>query len=179
VRKSDIATLFDYLYWMRDRILEPATKVSPVVFNSPSNVTSRNLRGTLVHEMDVEWSWRERLRGSSPDAWGPEGELNPSDFPSVAAVAEHWRRDEKEMRDWLDGLTDKELSSPAKADGLGDFPLWFYLMHVVSHGIQQLSDAATLLSESGQSPGDLEFLGYADSLSQKAAASRQGQEDAS
>jgi len=74
------------------------------------------------------------------------------------------------MREWLDGLSDKELSSPAKADGLGDFPLWFYLMHVVSHGIQQLSDAATLLSESGQSPGDLEFLGYADSLAQKAAA---------
>ena len=84
MRKTDITTLFDYLYWMRDRILEPATKVSPVVFNSPSNVTSRNLRGTLVHEMDVEWSWRERL---------PDGGLRPGAALAVQVAVPRLREE--------------------------------------------------------------------------------------
>jgi uncharacterized damage-inducible protein DinB len=163
VQKADISILFDYLYWMRDRILGSAARVSPVVFNSPSNVTTRNLRGTLVHELDVEWSWRVRLQGEAQENWGPDAELNPSDFPTVAAVADHWRRDEQAMRAWLARLSDKDLSAPAKAEGLAEYPLWFYLMHILTHGMQQLSDAAVLLSESGESPGDLEFLGFADS----------------
>ncbi len=35
-------------------------------------------------------------------------------------------------------------------------------MHIYSHGLLQLADAATLLTLAGQSPGELDFLDFVD-----------------
>lgn len=152
--------LFDYLYWLRDRILTAASALSPDEFTSADTVTTRDLRATLVHELDVQWSWRERLRtGTYPD----EDDLNPDDYPTLDAVAQHWLRDEAEMRGWLDGLTDEQLATAPPGEG-DQFPLWFYAVHLLSHGIQQFSDAAVLLTRAGHSPGEIGFPEFTESL---------------
>ena len=164
MRATDITSLFDYLYWLRDRTLAAAQTLPPDVFISSDTVTTRDLRGTLVHELDVEWSWRVRLTGAPPEAWGPDVELKPADYATVDQLAKHWRRDEAEMRSWLATLSDEALAEPSNAEASKGFPLWFYLMHMFSHGMQQFSDAAVLLTRAGASPGDIEFLDYADVL---------------
>jgi uncharacterized damage-inducible protein DinB len=160
VRTSEARDLFDYLYWTRDAIARAASELPGEEFRAPETVTNRDLRATLVHELDVEWSWRERLRGANWDDWGPDAELNADEFPSLDAVMEHWRRDEAQMRSWLDGLTDADLDAPAPNED-DPAPLWFYVMHLVSHGIQQFSEAAVLLTRAGHSPGDIGFLEWA------------------
>ena len=160
--------LFDYLFWVRDRILTAASELSPAEFTSPETVTTRDLRATLVHELDVEWSWRERLRTKTfPD----EDDLNPDDYDTLEALADHWRRDEAEMRVWLDGLTDAQLAAapPGEADG---FPLWYFAIHIVSHGIQQYSEAAVLLTRAGHSPAEIGFLEFADHQRERASGPR-------
>jgi uncharacterized damage-inducible protein DinB len=161
VRTSETRDLFDYLYWMRDVVAGAASELSEDEFRGPETVTNRDLRATLVHELDVQWSWRERLRGSSWDDWGPDAELKAGDFPTLESVMERWRRDEVEMRSWLDGLTDADLDAPPPNEE-DPAPLWFYVMHLVSHGIQQFSEAAVLLTRAGHSPGDIGFLEWAD-----------------
>lgn len=42
--------------------------------------------------------------------------------------------------------------------------LWYFLVHIVTHGIEQRRDVATLLRSFGADPPQLEFLWYADSL---------------
>ena len=162
MRSGDVQLLIRYLYWIRDRVLDAAARAPIDVLTAPAS-TVRDLRATLVHELDVEWSWRVRLQGATPDAWGPERELEPGDYDTLEAVREHWRRDEAEMLSWVSGLSDEELAAPVghRDDAL---PLSFYLLHVVIHGIQQFADAATLLTAAGQSPGDIEFLEFADTL---------------
>ena len=128
-------------------------------FTAAETVTNRDLRATLVHELDVQWSWRERLRGADWEEWGEDAELRGEDYPTVAAVAEHWERDERETRAWLAGLTDDDLDAPPVRDedrpavvGLRDAPR--------RHGIQQFSEAAVLLTRAGHSPGDIGFLEF-------------------
>ncbi len=159
MRASEATTLIDYLYWARDTVLSAAAELEDDGFTSTDTVTNRDLRATLVHELDVQWSWRERLRGADWEEWGEDAELGGEDYPTLEAVAEHWRRDEAEMRAWLANLTDADLDAPPVRDEDRE-PLWYYVMHLVSHGIQQFSEAAVLLTRAGHSPGDIGFLEY-------------------
>ena len=158
MRKSEILTLFDYMYWVNYRLLDAAERLAPGEFTAPTTVTTRDLRATLVHELDVEWSWRLNLQGRLAE---DEADLSPSDYPDVVSLRDHWRRDEAEMRAWLDGLTDEQLAAEVRSGLSQDSrPLWQYLMHIVVHAVQQQADAATLLSLAGRSPGELGFLEY-------------------
>ena len=160
MRTSEATTLFDYLYWARDVVLKAAAKLESQAFIASDTVTSRDLRATLVHELDVQWSWRERLKGADWEEWGPDADLKAEDYPTLESVIEHWRRDEADMRAWLASLTDAELDAPPVRDEDRQ-PLWHYVMHLVSHGIQQFSEVAVLLTRAGHSPGDIGFLEFA------------------
>lgn len=158
MRKNDVTTLVDYMYWCNGRILDAAEGLTPNELTAPTDVTTRDLRATLIHELDVEWSWRLNLQDRLSE---DEGDLRPEDFPDVAAIREHWRRDEAEMRAWLDELTDDALEADVASGLTRDTrPLWQYLMHIVFHAAQQQADAATLLTLAGRSPGELGFGEY-------------------
>ena len=63
------------------------------------------------------------------------------------------------MRAWLASLTDADLDAPPVRDEDRQ-PLWHYVMHLVSHGLQQFSEAAVLLTRAGHSPGEIGFLEF-------------------
>lgn len=161
MRQQDVAVLVDYLYWLRDRILSSAAMLPAETFRSTGGTTSRDLRSTLVHELDIEAGWRERLRGAPREDW--ERELDPDAFNTADALIDEWRRDEARTREWINGLTDQDLIAPATLNGLDGYPTWYYVVHLVTHGIQELGDAAVLLNLAGAPSRDLGFLYYADS----------------
>ena len=164
MKTADIKILFDHLYWVNGRLLDAAAGLTPSQFREPTRVTTRDLRATLVHELDVEWSWRLNLQGRSLDEWGPDEELKAEDYPDVASLREHWQRDEAEMRAWLATLSDEDTQGPVPSAFTEDQrPLWQYLLHILTHGCQQQADAATLLSLGGRSPGELDYLAYVKS----------------
>ena len=156
MNKTDVVELFDYMYWVNARLLDVAEKLPPAEFEAPKAVTSRDLRATLVHELDVEWSWRLNLQGRLTDA---DTELRPADYPDIASVRDHWRRDEAEMRAWLEPMTDDDIAASVPSGLTKDTrPLWQYLLHIVFHAVQQQADAATLLTLAGHSPGEIGYL---------------------
>lgn len=162
MRTVDIEALFDFTYWADRTILEASSAIPDDAFRRPTSIAFRDLRGTLVHTLDVEMSWRRRLRGEPKAVW--DTSLSVEDYPTVTALAAHWAQDEEEMRSWIQDLTDSDLVA---IHDLGDgdrFPLWFYLVHIVTHSEQQRRDAQLILRHLGKEPPDLEFLYYADSL---------------
>jgi uncharacterized damage-inducible protein DinB len=159
-----VPLLFDYLYWLRDRIVRAASGLEDEAFRSSPVINGRDLRATLVHELDVELSWRARLRGEPPAAWGEEAGLDPDEFPALADLTARWSRDEVEMRRWVDGLAHPELATPITANGLEGYALSVYLLHVVEHGVTELTSAAAILTEIGRSPGELGVLNALDEL---------------
>ena len=159
MRKADVVHLFDYMYWINARLLAAAERLSPGRFVEHTDATTRDLRATLVHELDVEWSWRLALQGRSMAELETLGELRAEDYPDVATLRQHWLRDEAEMRTWLDAMTDEQVAADVTPALSGaSRPLWQYLLHIVFHAAQQQSDAATLLTRAGRSPGDLGYL---------------------
>jgi uncharacterized damage-inducible protein DinB len=160
VQREAVLELFDYMYWVNHRLLDAADRLPAGQLAAPGP-TTRDLRATLVHELDVEWSWRLALQGRPIEELGEDVELKPEDYPDLAAIRQHWLRDEAEMRAWLDGLDDEALAGELKPALDGHTrPLWQYLVHVLTHAAQQQADAAMLLSAAGSSAGELGYLEY-------------------
>ena len=160
MRADDLLILFDHLYFVRDTILATA-RHAPSALIDPAPATIRDLRTTLVHELDVEWSWRERLDGPNPLSFDEAtDELTVDDLPDLDAITDRWRTDQAEMRAWIERLGDDGLNGPCRAETSTQHPLWYHLLHLYTHGIQQFSDAAVLLTAAGHSPGELDFLDF-------------------
>src|SRR5688572_32705753 len=98
MRQRELATLFDFMYWANRRILQTAARLTVAQFTLPSVIAGRDLRATLVHTLDTECSWRLRLQGREEEG---SKALALSDYRNVAALADHWARDEAEMRAWV------------------------------------------------------------------------------
>ena len=170
--QDDVSNRFRYLYWIRDQALARAAELAPGAFMDRSPSDYRDLRSTLVHELDVERSWRLRLQGAPNDVW--DVTLQSADYPDVATLADHWQRDEADMLAWLAELTDADVAAPVTVNGLEGFPLSMYVEHVVMHGIQSLSAAAVLLHQRGQSMGDVDYLDFVDATGAIAPLSSSG-----
>jgi uncharacterized damage-inducible protein DinB len=162
VKTDVIASLIDYMYWVNHRLLDAAQHLDTEQWTAANSTTVRSLRATLVHELDVEWSWRLNLQGRLAE---DERELAADDFPDLASLRQRWAADEAEMRRWIAGLTDQDLDTSVASElSRDERPLWQYLIHIVTHAAQQHADAATILTTLGHSPGD---IGYPEFLKQQ------------
>lgn len=152
-----VHSLFDYNYWVNQRILEKAAALSNEQFAAPAPVSHGSLRANLFHTMGAEWVWRLRCQGNSP-----KNMLSLDDFPDLASLRRRWEEEESAMRAYLAGLTDDSLAGTYKyANPAGvrfERPLWQILVHVITHGTQSRSEAAMLLTQYGHSPGDLDYM---------------------
>ncbi len=170
MRTIDILALFDFTYWADRQLLDAAAAVPADDLVRPASITYRNLRDTLVHTLDVELTWRRRLRGEPKELW--DVSLEVDDYPTIGALREHWTADEAEMRTWLGSLADEDLVAIVDVGNSDRFPLWYYLVHIVTHSEQQRRDVQILLRDLGHSVPDLEFLYYADSVESAAEDAR-------
>lgn len=161
MRSAELRQFVDYLCWVNHRLLDAAGRLPPGAFAATSGDTVRDLRATLVHELDVEWSWRLVLQGRPEEEWGSAEELKPEDFAHVEPLRARWEAEEDELRDWVASLSDEDLAADVRPALTGHaLPLWYFVMHIVMHGTQQQADAATLLTAAGESPGEIGFLEF-------------------
>lgn len=165
MRHEDVGALLDYLYWVRDRILVACGPLSESEFNSDATMVTRSLRATLVHQLENEWAWRIRLT----EGTFPSGDLIPADSPTLEALARHWHREEQALRTWFEGVSDLQLITRPPGDD-NVLPLWQSLVYVVTHGIQQFTEAAVLLTRLGHSPGEIGFLRFCSDPAARAGA---------
>ncbi|MCB0214064.1 MAG: hypothetical protein KDJ52_32300 [Anaerolineae bacterium] len=158
--KQTIIKLYQYNYWANHLILEKAAQVTENQFTAPSHCSSAgSLRGALVHTLSAEWIWRSRCQlGISRSAM-----LQEANFPTLASITSRWQEEEKAMLAYLETLTHDDLSQTiayTNTSGTASFEtrLNDILHHLVLHGMQHRSEMAAMLTDYGQSPGNIDFI---------------------
>ncbi len=154
MNKGDIVTLVHFNFWANERILSTCERISTDEFTRPHTPDPGwgSLRGILVHALDTEYGWRSVLQALDAD-----NILEANDFDDVAALKSRWDAERAAWFDYLASLSDESLNLGCGDDPQNSSKVWQTILHVVIHGIQHRSEAAALLTEYGQSPGELDF----------------------
>lgn len=155
--------LFDYNYWARDRQLQACRALTEEQFLRPLGNSFPSVRDTLAHMVGSEWVWLERWQGRSPKSSDADLlEFSAENFPSLEAIRERWVVVERDVRDYLVGLSEESLSHLLSyvnvAGETWTYPLWETLLHVVNHGTYHRGQVTTLLRQLGAQPASIDFL---------------------
>lgn len=163
MNKPDILLLYRYNQWANARILNTAANVTQEQYLAPASFPHGGLRGTLVHTLFAAWIWHQRWTGVSPTQ-----RFKPEEFPTFKSLRVRWEAEEKELMEFLDGLTEERLNRPFSYTNTKGMPfthvLWHVMVHVVNHSTQHRSEAAAILTDLGHSPGDLDMVYFFDEL---------------
>ncbi len=165
MNKQDIQLLYQYNNWANTRILDAASGVSTEQFVASASFPYGGLRGTLTHILFAEWIWRSRWLGASPTH-----RFKPEDFPTLGSLQIRWLEEEEALNAFVEGLTEEKLSGTFQykttTGETRENILWQVMAHVVNHGTQHRSEAAAILTDLGQSPGDIDLIVFLREMKQ-------------
>jgi uncharacterized damage-inducible protein DinB len=157
MNKQNLQTLFRYNQWANKKIFTAASNLTSDQFISPGNFPHGGLRSTLTHTLFAEWIWRKRWEGVSPTT-----RIKPEEFNTFESLKTRWLEEEKELMEFVDEVTDEKLNSVfqyTSTEGVKyENILWESMAHVVNHGTQHRTEAATMLTDFGHSPGDIDMI---------------------
>lgn len=162
---DEIKLLYDYNDWADLRILATCARVSPEQYAAPTSYGHGGLRATVVHIVDNIWQQRITLQGYYQEPLADEAaydatELHEDAFPTLAELQERWFTEQREMRAYLDSVTEETLNSTIRyviPGAIRERIVWHILLDLILHATQHRSEAAALLTAYGQSPGDFDF----------------------
>jgi len=167
MRVDEIKLLFDYNAWVDARFLAACARVSPELYAAPNpfNTGYGGLRATMTHLLDNLWQWRITLQGYYNEPLANEAaydttELHENAFATLDALRERWLIEQREMRAYLNTLTEETLNGTIRyvIPGVVREPVvWHILLDALFHAMQHRSEAAALLTTYGQSPGDYDL----------------------
>jgi uncharacterized damage-inducible protein DinB len=162
---DEIKLMHEYNDWADARILAACARVREVQYAAPTSYGHGSLRATMVHILDNIWQQRITLQGYYQKPLANEAaydatELHEDTFPTLDVLHERWMIEQREMRAYLDTLTEETLNDTIRyviPAAIRERVVWHVLLDVIIHATQHRSEAATLLTGYGQSPGEFDF----------------------
>jgi uncharacterized damage-inducible protein DinB len=156
VSLETLRELFAYNYWARDRQLDACAKLTNEQFVQPMGNSFSSLRDTLAHLIAAEWIWKEGWLGRSPTSFP-----KPTDYPDLAAIQEAWKPVEKDVRDYLAGVSEETVAGRFTATNTRgetfSYPLWRSMLHVANHQTYHRGQVTMFLRQFGVEPPALDL----------------------
>lgn len=160
--KTMLLTMFAYNDYINRELLDIAAKVTAEQWAAPQDFGQRSLHETLFHLLVVEEEWFYLCEHGTP-IWDYR---KIEDYPDVASLRAFSDKMYPIFRTYLESLDDTKLTSTLYATmphGVDkSVTILHMLTHTLFHSAQHRSEVAVLLTRYGQSPEEIDFLGFGD-----------------
>jgi uncharacterized damage-inducible protein DinB len=156
-----LVTMLGYNAFANAKVIDIASSLTDEELDAPTNYAQGSIRSTLAHLLRVQWSWRTVTETHLPPTSAPP----ISGTSSIAELKAFAQAEAEAISAWVATQSDAELEThfPSKY-GDQEFEIlpWQALTQMLFHSMQHRSEIALWLTETGHSPGDLDFIYYTD-----------------
>ena len=154
---TQFQTLFAYHWHTTDRLITCATHLDEQDYRENPVYGHGSIHDLLFHLLRTNAGWRGALQTGKQLA-----PLNAEDYPSLdalqAGMAQEQAAWDNLLARWDAADLQAEMDLTNWRGEVVRFTRWHILQHVILHGMQHHSELAQLLTNKGQSPGNLDFL---------------------
>ena len=155
--QTHLQTLFTYHWRTTQRMIECAAKLSDDDYTAHPSYGHGSIHNLLFHLLRTITGWRAALETGRQQA-----PISPEEYTSLAALQAGFSAEQAAWQQILDTLSDAEIDAELDLiNWRGDvwkIARWRVLHHLVLHGMQHHAELAQLLTDKGQSPGDIDFI---------------------
>ena len=159
-----VRDLYAYNRWATERVLDATEKLTPEQLHAPGTAGHGSVRDTLLHMMRTHKGWLSWWDGSLSAVDAYNFQLDPADYPDGAALRSLSESVGAQTQAFVSGLAEVDMArvyeAPLPNGANAQFVLWKMMLHVANHGTQHRSEVAAMLTDLGQSPGDLDYIVY-------------------
>jgi uncharacterized damage-inducible protein DinB len=154
--KTYFESLFAYHWHTNFRLLNCASQLSDPEISMDPDYGRGSIFNLFFHILRSDNTWRFVL-----ETGRPLSPLRVEDYPDLKAVESGLGNEQNKWQSLLDRLSPVEIESSMETDRRGETVLiarWRILQHVILHGMQHHTELAQILTQKGQSPGNIDFI---------------------
>jgi uncharacterized damage-inducible protein DinB len=157
--KQHYQILFAYCWHTTEQLLDKAALLDESDLHADSGNGHGSIHGIFFHLLATLRGWRIGLEtGVQPPRLQPDG------FESLITVRAGLAEENERWQTLVAALNDAEVDGPiaslTKAGDPAPLEYWRAFQHLILHNMQHYSEIAKMLTDKGQSPGDLDFIFY-------------------
>ena len=150
--------LFDYHYWAFEHVINYLLELpSEQLIPASPHFYHETAHKTVLHMLDVDWSWRLRCMGFSETQYLWEVE----NLPDLKAMKSFLHHEKEQTEGYLSSLSETELTAQVQyAEGKQGLERWQILAHIINHGTEHRTEIGHFLTECDASPDELGLFYY-------------------
>jgi uncharacterized damage-inducible protein DinB len=162
--------MIDYMIWADRRVWAAISALSDEAIAHPIDYSVGSLHIQVVHQMDAQWIWLERIKGFSP-----AGFSQASEYPTREAIAERWTRIQEAWQNYAVSLREEDLSTiityqRLRDDATFEMRLTDILGHVINHATDHRAQMLVLIASYGGQTFEQDYSFYLNNLPKEANA---------
>ena len=142
---STIKMLYDYNRWANERMLVACENLTLEQWSRTVGHSWGSLHGLLTHMFAAEVIWLSRWKGDSPKTLHQAAE-----FPTFDDLERAWMQVELDFMQYIDSLTEKDLSRDVTYTNTkgetNTFPLGHLMLHLANHCNHHRGELAAMLA---------------------------------
>ncbi|HEV2661333.1 MAG TPA: DinB family protein [Ktedonobacteraceae bacterium] len=155
---TGLPDFFHYNLWANLRLLDACTQLSDAQLDATMTGTFGSVRETLMHLFASEEGYVRSFTGTTPTP-------PLKGFTTFAGFDELRRRAERSGKELITIAEQRDLTQIFYLDeGTYESPAIIVVIQAIDHGIDHRSQIATLLSQQGIEPPDLDAWAYNDAM---------------
>ncbi len=159
-----LAEFFRHNAMMNRRLMEACRQLSPEQLGATATGTYGSIGGTLVHIANAQEGYAARFHGTERPEQLPE-----DPFPGFEALTERFARGDAQLEEAATQAGQDREIQWSDEDGTWRMPVSLFLLQAVNHGTEHRSQVATILTQLGVEPPEMDGWTYFDGSGQLVA----------